>query len=179
MVDLLLVRHAEPRVDGEALAAEWPLTERGRECASALAHTLAARSEITDVWSSPECKALETAALTVSGVTAAVWNELAEVGRPWNPNADKHNVAACEYLTGRDVDGWEPHARVLHRLQTIERALPTTGCVVVVSHGVLLTTWLAHAVGLEEPARFWRDMMLPDAWAEDLATRVVARVATT
>lgn len=179
MAGLLVVRHAEPRVDGEAPAAEWPLTERGRERASALAHTLAARLEITEVWSSPERKARETAALAVPGVTAAVWNELVEVGRPWYPTGDKHEAATSEYLTGRDLAGWEPHAEVLHRLQTIERALPLTGCVVVVSHGVLLTTWLARAIGLEEPARFWRDMLLPDAWAVDLATRAVERVATT
>lgn len=60
------------------------------------------------------------------------------------------------------------------RLQTIERALPLTGCVVVVGHGVPLATWLAHAAGLEEPARLWREMLLPDAWAVDLATRAAA-----
>lgn len=179
MVGVLVVRHAEALADGEAPAARWPLTGCGRERASALARTLAARSGITEVWSSPECKARETAALAVPQMTAVVRNELAEVGRPRYPNAEEHRAATCEHLSGRDAAGWGPRAEVLHRLQRTERALPLTGCVVVVSHGVLLTTWLAHAAGLEEAARLWREILLPEARAVDLADRAAARVLTT
>lgn len=106
-----MVRHPEPRVDGEAPRARWPLTGRGRERASALARALAARSGITEVWSSPECKARETAALAVPQMAAVAWTELAEVGRPWHPNVEEHRAATCEHLSGKDVAGWGSRAR--------------------------------------------------------------------
>ncbi|HET9060090.1 MAG TPA: histidine phosphatase family protein [Acidimicrobiales bacterium] len=178
MVDLLLVRHAEPLVNAQTSAADWPLSERGRVRAAALAHTLVTLSQTAEVWSSPQRKAWETAALAVPGLTPTVRDELSEVERPPYPDAETHRAAASEYLSGRDIQGWEPHASVHQRLQTLERRLPATGHLIVVSHGVLLTKWIQHVVGLEEPARFWSDMTLPDVWALDFATRTVTSAVT-
>jgi hypothetical protein len=48
----------------------------------------------------------------------------------------------------------------------------------IVSHGVLLTVWIDHAVGLEDAAAFWSNLRLPDAWELDFDTRSVERIVS-
>ena len=48
--------------------------------------------------------------------------------------------------------------------------------VIVVSHGVLLTTWLVHEIGLEDPISFWSSLERPDAWELDLEEKTLDRV---
>ncbi len=176
MAELLLVRHAEPWLDCGTPAVEWSLTQRGRARASELGNALAARSGITGLWTSPERKARETAQLSVPGAAAVVRHELGEVRRPWYPSAGALRAAVSVYLRGGEVEGWEPHEDVLNRVASVQREVPTTGRVVLVSHGVLITTWLAIAVRLDDPFRFWEAPRLPDAWAVDFGTGALERI---
>jgi hypothetical protein len=79
---VVLIRHAEPLVDGETPGAEWPLTEKGRNDASLLGTSLTGRSASTVVWTSPERRARETAALAFPLVVSGVRDELSEVKKP-------------------------------------------------------------------------------------------------
>ena len=47
----------------------------------------------------------------------------------------------------------------------------------VVSHGVLLTTWLHHEIGLEDPFLFWSNLRTPDAWELSLEEKTLERIA--
>ena len=47
---------------------------------------------------------------------------------------------------------------------------------VVVSHGVLLTTWLDHVGVLNDPFAFWSDLRTPDAWELDLEEKSLERI---
>jgi broad specificity phosphatase PhoE len=47
---------------------------------------------------------------------------------------------------------------------------------VIATHGMALTLWLTEAIGLSDPAAFWTDLRLPDAFAVDLAARTITRV---
>ena len=46
----------------------------------------------------------------------------------------------------------------------------------VVSHGVLLTTWLAQHGGARRPVSFWSDLRTPDAWELDLEEKSLERI---
>ena len=60
MTKVLLVRHAEPIISGESRGAKWPLTEQGRNEASALGARFTKWSPEV-IWTSPERRARETA----------------------------------------------------------------------------------------------------------------------
>jgi hypothetical protein len=47
---------------------------------------------------------------------------------------------------------------------------------VVVSHGLLLTTWLEHEIGLDDPFSFWSNLRMPDAWELSPEERSLTRL---
>lgn len=179
MTRVVMVRHAEPLVDAGIPAAEWPLTDQGRENAGALGRRLADGSAPTTVWTSPERKARDTAAQALPSTSVRVRPELGEVTKPWYPTSGEVADAVASYLRG-DVEGWEPRTDViarLLRLTPVEADLRASERAVVVSHGVLITTWLDHAFGLEDPYSFWSNLRTPDAWELDLGERSLQRIA--
>ncbi len=180
MTRVVMVRHAEPLVDAGMPAAEWPLTDQGRENAEALGRRTADGSAPTIVWTSPERKARDTATCAFPSATVRVRPELAEVTKPWYPTSGELADAVASYLRGDIVEGWEPRADViarLARLTPVEADLRASERAVVVSHGVLITTWLDHAIGLEDPYSFWSNLRTPDAWELDLGEESLRRIA--
>ena len=157
-------------------AAEWPLTEGGRTDARGLGERLASRVPDPTVWASPERRARETAELAFPRVRAVVRAQLAEVKKPWYASADEHADAVAGYLTGARIGGWEHRREVVTRLAHLPD-LASARCPVLVSHGVLLTTWLVHQIGLDDPLSFWTELRMPDAWECDVDARSLLRVA--
>jgi broad specificity phosphatase PhoE len=174
---LLLVRHAQPLMDGETPRTEWPLTENGKNAAIALGKRVAGRSPHEIVWTSPERRALETAALTFPFVTAERRDQLCEVKKPWYASADAHADAVSDYLTGKVVKGWEHRQAVIARIAQLQLDFGSVDSIVVVSHGLFITTWLDHEIGLNDPYSFWSTLQMPDALELDLDEKSFRRIS--
>jgi broad specificity phosphatase PhoE len=173
---LILVRHAPPLVEDGTPADQWPLTEQGRHDAGALGRRLADATTTAIVLTSPERKARDTAAVAFPSVVARVRPTLREVARAWYAEPDVFAAAAAHYLNGDVVAGWEPREDVLARLGPLLADLTPAVRLVVVSHGLLMTTWLDHQIGLEDPYSFWSQLRMPDAWELDLEDKSLERV---
>jgi broad specificity phosphatase PhoE len=171
------MRHAEPLVADGTPAAEWLLTDRGREDASVLGGRIADGSTTTVVWTSPQRKARETAALGFPSVAARTREQLSEVKRAWYATPDELAKATASYLSGEVVEGWERRQDVMARLALLEADFTPGERLVVVSHGVLLTIWLDRQIGLDDPFRFWSNLRMPDAWELDLEEKSIERIA--
>ena len=79
-------------------------------------------------------------------------------------------------------DGWEPHEQVAARFDAAvsrhaklaaARNLP----LVIGTHGLAPTVWLAHRRLLGDPAQFWEDLRFPDLIEVDLAAATASRSA--
>lgn len=88
MKRVMLVRHAEPEIDIEVPAAEWPLTPRGTERTKQLAARLAALGP-TLIVASPERKALETGRL-LAGILDLPWSRTTAF-----PSRARNQASSC------------------------------------------------------------------------------------
>ena len=176
MTRVVLVRHAEPQITGGTPGAEWPLTERGRKDATALGKILVGHAASAIVLTSPERRASETAALSLPSVVADIRDQLSEVKKPWYASADEHASAVAKYLKGEAIEGWERREDVISRIGQLKSDLESSKIFVFVSHGVLLTIWLDHEIGLSDPLSFWSDLRMPDAWVADCEDKSLERI---
>ena len=162
-------------ISGETPGAAWPLTEKGRSEARALGTRVADRPPAL-IWTSPERRARETAALTFPSVAAEVRSQLSEVRKPWYASSDTHADAVVNYLRGRVVAGWEHREAVIARIAQLKSGFASSGSIVLVSHGLFITTWLDLEIGLDDPFSFWTNMGMPDAWELDLDEQSFDRI---
>jgi probable phosphoglycerate mutase len=172
---VLFVRHAEPFVSGETSGAEWPLTARGSNEARALGTRLAHWPAVA-IWTSPERRARETAAQTFPTVVAEVRSQLSEVHKPWYDSSEAHANDVVNYLRGDVVAGWEPRAAVIARIAQLQSGFRSFDRIVLVSHGLFITTWLDNEMRLADPFVFWSNLQMPDAWELDLDERSFRRI---
>jgi broad specificity phosphatase PhoE len=172
---VLLVRHAEPLMRGEMPGTEWPLTETGRMDASELGARLATRPP-TVIWTSPERRARETAALAFPSMEADTRLQLSEVNKPWYASADEHANAVMRYLKGQAVAGWEHREAVISRIIQLKADFGSFDRLALVSHGLFITTLLDHEIGLNDPFSFWSSLRMPDAWEVNLDLMSVDRM---
>jgi len=177
VVRVVLIRHAEPVARGESPPAERPLTEKGRNDAGVLGTKLAGRSAGKVVWTSPERRARETAELVFPLAVPRVRHQLGEVTKPWYASADELTDAAARYLKGEVVEGWELRKNVITRIDQLKSDFGSMESLVLVSHGMLLTTWLDHDIGLSDPLSFWSNLQMPDAWELNLDDKSLERFA--
>src|SRR6202043_4007694 len=133
----VLIRHALPLVADGTPADQWPLTDQGKFRAGDLERRLAEGSTTTIVFTSPELKARETAALAFPSVTANVREQLREVKRPWYAKPKEFTFAVANYLRGEVVEGWENHEDVAARIASLTDDFTPQGRIALVSHGVL------------------------------------------
>jgi broad specificity phosphatase PhoE len=161
---ITLIRHAQALNSADVPGAEWPLSNKGRQDARTFGELRCRSIAPTLVLTSPERRARETAALAFPAVPANIQDDLSEVKRPWYASANDHETAVASFLRCEAVTGWEPHQDVIARIKRVTRSLQTWDRPVIVSHGVFLTTWLDHELGLDDPFLFWSNLRLPDAW---------------
>jgi broad specificity phosphatase PhoE len=179
VTSVVLIRHAEPLLDGGIPTGEWPLTEKGRNDATVLGTTLADRSAGTTVWTSPERRAHETAALAFPLRATALRDQLSEVKKPWYASADEHANAVAKYLSGEAVEGWERREDVILRIAQLRLGFASSleSLVLVTPHGLLLTAWLDYEVELDDPFLFWSNLRMPDAWEFSPEGKSLERIA--
>ncbi len=171
MTRIILLRHAEPLTTDAMPSIRWPLTDEGRSNATALGRSLAIPYETATVWTSPERRASETAALALPSISLRVREELSEVKKPWYPTVEEHAKAVASYT------GWERREDVVARLALLETDFDSPqDDLIIVSHGVLLTILLDHQIGLADPFWFWSNLRMPDVWLADFEEKSLERL---
>jgi broad specificity phosphatase PhoE len=83
---------------------------------------------------------------------------LNEIGRPW---AEDISESLEQYFLGEEVDGWEAQEDACARMQA---CIEEHGDAIYVSHGTVLSLYLASVVPKMNGMRFWRGFRHPDAW---------------
>ena len=166
----ILIRHGESlsnregRVQGQA---DVKLSDTGRQQATAVASWCKSQSfqkKSCELWSSPLCRARETADVigAAIGLSAQIEDKLVELnagvfqGHLWDDLADRFPEDVAQWRSG-DVDFQIPGGE--SRRQLAERgrhALQSLSCrpvdsMVIVAHGGVLTAALGLLVGREHP----------------------------
>ncbi len=98
------------------------------------------------------------------------------------PDGEDWRSRRLAYLRGSDHPGWEPRADVAARFDLgIRTWAAATGDhpLVIATHGMALTVWLASGAGVDDPAGFWSDLRLPDVLVVNLARWRAGRVLST
>jgi hypothetical protein len=177
---LVLVRHAMPAVQPAVSADRWELDDRGRADSHALS---AAVTEPAYYVASDEPKALQTLQAMSAGQEIIPEPDFREVGRPHRWSADYRQHARA-YVDGIGQEDWEPHDQVVARFGVAvqhhaKRAAARQQLLVVGTHGLALTVWLAAVVPLRPtPAAFWASLTFPDVIDVDLVAKRAERRST-
>lgn len=173
---LYLVRHAAVNVVAERPSSGWHLSPEGRGAAEVLAQQ-AYWKKIQTVYSSPEPKAVATAqrAAAPNGLPMRIEPELREVERPWG---EGYEELVRRYLADERLEGWEDGGRALARIRAVIARLPERGedaAVAIVSHGLLITLYIKHLVGLDGTAasELWAGLRFPDVAVVDPGANTV------
>ena len=173
---LYLVRHAAAAVRPELPSAQWHLSAEGRAAADALAEEPYWAS-IGIVYTSAEPKAAGTAQRIAARNALPIGVEpgLGEVGgRAW-VEGDSRDVAR-RYLRGEPVEGWEPRDAATSRFRACVDTIASrhgAADVGAVSHGLVLTLYLAGLLGLADDAvvDLWEGIGFPDVAVVDPEAR--------
>ncbi len=175
MSRLVFVRHSLPILNPDEDRSAWPLSREGRKLATELGPAVLDAQRPALVVASAEVKAIETAELFEAG-EVTVDDRLGEVAKPWFDSGDEHRVAVIDYLSGADVDGFEPQDDALRRFsEAVEEHAATHP--IIVTHGTILTLWLASTLGSSfDAGAFWLALGMPDAYLFDLTSRDLQRV---
>jgi broad specificity phosphatase PhoE len=168
---LLLVRHAMPTLSEVTPPELWELDATGRSAAALLAGLLPTAALLV---SSEEPKARQTLEPAGDVLTDPRFNEVTRD----EPYAGDYRSRRRAYLAGADHPTWEPRPQVIERFDagiTHWTARAAGRPLVVATHGMALTLWLATVADLPDPAAFWSGLGLPDLFEVDAATRTATR----
>jgi broad specificity phosphatase PhoE len=176
MKRVMLVRHAEPRIEADIPAEDWALTSRGIAAANRLASELA-RLGPTIILASPERKAVETANIlsAVLGLPIEQEERFSEHGAgPGEFLADyaefrdlvKRHFDHSDDVVMRQESSRDAGARFAEALASW-LTTPPTDVPVTVSHGRIMSSWLG---GLTETSAWdiWTNLRMPDLIEVDL-----------
>ncbi len=169
MPKLILVRHSLPDIIPTLPARQWTLSLEGRQRCTPLAGKLA-DYQLDVIATSVEPKAAETgqivgdllgkACQTAKGLHE---HERSDVG--WFESRERFEATVAEFFArpGQLVFGGESadqaHQRSSQAIARVMERHPDQN-VAVVSHGTVMTLFVARAVGLD-PFPFWKRLGLP------------------
>ena len=170
MPHLILVRHSLPVIVPGEDAADWRLSDEGRDRAAELAEKLAGYRP-SHIASSDEPKASETAGLLAArlGVPIALNPGLREHDRRGAPyfgdeRAFQATMARFFAAPGELVFGRETAAHALARFTAaVSRVIAQSAAdrdIMVVTHGTVMALYLASVTGGDAYA-LWREQALP------------------
>lgn len=177
---LYLVRHSQVSVRPERPGPEWHLSEEGRTAIEALGQE-PRWATLGRLYTSPEPKAVATSQRLAAphGLLIVIEGGLREVeNRPWVGEGYAERVR--RYLAGEVIDPWEAKAGALNRVRACLAAISgrhPEGDVGVVSHGLVLTIYLADLLRLDAAAAYelWSRLKLPDVAVVDPVARTIER----
>jgi broad specificity phosphatase PhoE len=179
---LYLIRHAHTQQTASP-AETWPLSDLGLRQAQTLAEQ-PFWQEVHIICTSVELKAIQTAQIVAERHDLPVEPsfDLRELRRPGDPVGDYESVVAqvLENPT-RSVNGWEPAGEAQTRIMTaIERLLMLheNKTLAVVSHGLVLTLYLAHLADATPTLDLWHSISFASAIQVDPeAHQILARLS--
>lgn len=175
---LLLIRHAPAQPEPDLPPADWGLGRDGLRAVMALGDLLPPRTR--RIVSASRADARETARVlgSVGTIVDSVLldERLDEVTTPMY-GLDEDPELVERYLAGERMAGWEDPDVALQRFnEAISFARRSEiGARVVVTHGVVLSLWLAPRVGVA-PFVLWSGLRSPDVWSYDPASNAVSHV---
>ena len=163
---ILLVRHAEPAASPAFEPSVWTLSDSGRNAASQLGPRLPRAGR----WvASSERKAYETLLCAAHSSVAVTQDSRFDEVRRDEPFDDDFKSRRRAWVEGRlDArhSGWESPEDAAERFDVAVREHSTDAeCLVVGTHGMVLTAWLVHArqqLELSDAGSFWERMNFPD-----------------
>jgi len=166
---LVLVRHAAVRVQSAVATSRWELSDDGRLAAAELRRN-SALAKVGLIVTSPEPKATATAIALADGRPVLERDDLRELDRSaagWLCTELEYVALVAEILASpaRSARGCEPAAAAQQRLVRVVGDLlaSSTDDVAVVSHGIVLSLYLAHVRGKASvDLEAWRRMRMPD-----------------
>jgi broad specificity phosphatase PhoE len=169
MRQLYLVRHATPAVQPNTPAPDWQLSERGVEEARALGVT-AQTWGLHAIYASGERKAQSTAlamgeVLAVPVHVVEGFEELRIDG--WIGNSDDFAESVQQILKQPELSlrGAERALAAAQRFATGISIIESGDFpAAIVSHGRVLSAWLAYTGRTEDPFALWRSIPMP-GWA--------------
>lgn len=176
---LILVRHGRPVIDPDIPPPQWGLCPEGRDAVAALAEKLipfGARAAI----SSPEPKALQTAEIIGQrlGLAVEVEHGLHEHKRShvsFGTEEDFRQRIAQVFADPKSpAPGGESAEQACERL-TAALARHTTRPLVAVTHGTVLSLYVAKLLGLDAHD-LWRNLRTPDAFVLDADGALMQRL---
>jgi broad specificity phosphatase PhoE len=171
MRKLILIRHSPVTKNPSLPSHQWPVSAVGRARAQALAAHIAPHNP-TRFITSEEAKAHETgqiiaAALAKPWTTASGLQEHNREGAPYFPSQAEFEAAVTRLFEqpGELLFGQETAEQACHRFtQTVYTLLAQypTDTLAIVTHGTVLTLFLAYHNPHLDPIPFWRSLKLPD-----------------
>jgi broad specificity phosphatase PhoE len=179
---LYLVRHAEVILRRDVEARDWQLSPEGQLAAELLGNAPLWK-RLTLIASSPEPKAVATARpiATAAGLEVRTEDGLREVSRGAArlvTTTEYEKLVEVHFAAGAEsVNGWERGADATFRVRDcIERLTSVGSSVCVVSHGLLLSHYLADLRGMPAPAvEEWRAIPQPAVAVVDVKARRLLR----
>lgn len=159
---LLLIRHAQTSKNKSLPPETWRLDPAGADALDSLRDAWPWQ-EVANWFSSPEPKALETAAGLTDRPVQSV-PELAELQRRWSDDY----VGSVGRLFGDTASpaepGWETGDDALRRFDRALREIveASEGDVAVVSHGLVISLWAGALRGGSVDHDEWRSLGFPD-----------------
>ena len=165
----MLVRHSLPEIRRDVPAAQWGLSDAGRTRATAFARHVDPGSART-VFTSEEPKAMQTGAALASawGLDVQAIPGLHEHERPKAQMLSREQFEdRIRQMFARPSDlvfGAESAERARRRFTTALMRLfvRSSEDVIVVSHGTVMTLFVAEATGVD-PFAFWKKLEMPCA----------------
>ncbi len=166
---LILVRHSLPEFVTGVPASQWRLSDEGRRRCQPLARRLAAYKP-TAVISSEEPKAIETGQIcarvlrlpfkTAPGLHEHQRGVVHDMGSREEFEAQVGRVfEQPDRLVFGSETGDQAHARFSSAIAHVMTQYPS-GRLAIVSHGTVVTLFIARATGLD-PLAFWQSLGLP------------------
>jgi broad specificity phosphatase PhoE len=166
---LYLVRHSLPRVEPDVPDVDWLLSSPGTEDSWALGRQ-ARDWGLRALYSSPETRAFTTAVPIARTLGLPIQSleglrELRLAG--WVGKTDEFHALVREVLSAPHLSayGCEPARDAAARFQAaVDKIAAGPFPAAAVSHGRVLTAYLASVAPLHDPFAFWRSIPLP-GWA--------------
>lgn len=168
MRHLILIRHAQSRLDPGRDANQWSLTKQGRQSCLPLAQQLQPY-QLSQLITSTEPKAIETGRVTATHLnipttTAKSLHEHNRVGGPFFP--DPHDflthIQALFAQPDQLVFGNETANQALTRFsQAVDTVIDTTtGNIGIVTHGTVMSLFVGSVSG-RDTHTYWQQLKLP------------------
>ena len=166
---LIFFRHSLPAIDPAVPAREWHLSEEGLQRCRLLAVSLGNRNPARIV-SSLEPKALETAQMiattigmpfeTAPGLHEHVRNREKYTDRKVFEASVRTFFAHPGLVVYGDESADQAHARFTQAVEGIQERYPGQTPLVIVSHGTVISLFVARACGVD-PYRVWKSLRMP------------------